>query len=188
MTLVTARLPRFWSRSGVWSWSTSIGHYWVARWLRRQGAALLGRLRPVRCARRVRGADRTEWVVVGAAARRLREDARRARGRTVCRTSGDLPRAFNRQTVWKRIAIVLAGPVANLLLAVAASTGSSASSVFPSRARWSEARRRPAPAARAGLRSGDTVRRGGRQPGALMERPALAAAAARGLESEPMRH
>jgi regulator of sigma E protease len=30
----------------------------------------------------------------------------------------DLPRAFNRQSVWKRIAIVVAGPLANLLLAV----------------------------------------------------------------------
>ena len=30
----------------------------------------------------------------------------------------DLPRAFNRQSVWKRIAIVSAGPIANLLLAV----------------------------------------------------------------------
>jgi len=30
----------------------------------------------------------------------------------------DVPRAFNRQTVWKRIAIVAAGPLANLLLAV----------------------------------------------------------------------
>ncbi len=33
--------------------------------------------------------------------------------------AADLPRAFNRQPVSKRIAIVLAGPVANLLLAVA---------------------------------------------------------------------
>jgi hypothetical protein len=30
----------------------------------------------------------------------------------------DLPRAFNRQSVWRRIAIVAAGPIANLLLAV----------------------------------------------------------------------
>ena len=30
----------------------------------------------------------------------------------------DLKRAFNRQSVWKRIAIVLAGPIANLLLAI----------------------------------------------------------------------
>jgi regulator of sigma E protease len=32
--------------------------------------------------------------------------------------SADLPRAFNRQSVWRRMAIVVAGPVANLLLAV----------------------------------------------------------------------
>jgi len=31
----------------------------------------------------------------------------------------ELPRAFNRQSVWKRFAIVLAGPVANFALAVA---------------------------------------------------------------------
>jgi regulator of sigma E protease len=31
----------------------------------------------------------------------------------------DLPRAFNRQSVWRRIAIVCAGPVANFLLAIA---------------------------------------------------------------------
>ena len=33
-------------------------------------------------------------------------------------SSDELPRAFNRQNVWKRIAIVLAGPVANLLMAI----------------------------------------------------------------------
>ena len=33
-------------------------------------------------------------------------------------SNADLKRAFNRQTVWKRIAIVLAGPLANLLLAI----------------------------------------------------------------------
>lgn len=33
-------------------------------------------------------------------------------------TKADLARAFNRQSVWKRILIVLAGPVANLLLAI----------------------------------------------------------------------
>jgi regulator of sigma E protease len=32
----------------------------------------------------------------------------------------ELPRAFNRQSVWKRIAIVAAGPLANFLLAIAA--------------------------------------------------------------------
>lgn len=33
-------------------------------------------------------------------------------------TATDLPRAFNRQSVWKRILIVSAGPVSNLLLAI----------------------------------------------------------------------
>ena len=33
--------------------------------------------------------------------------------------AAELPRAFNRQSVWKRILIVIAGPAANLLLAVA---------------------------------------------------------------------
>ncbi|WP_257811598.1 RIP metalloprotease RseP [Burkholderia glumae] len=32
--------------------------------------------------------------------------------------AADLPRAFNRQPVWKRIAIVAAGPIANFLLAI----------------------------------------------------------------------
>ncbi|WP_186211241.1 RIP metalloprotease RseP [Burkholderia gladioli] len=32
--------------------------------------------------------------------------------------SADLPQAFNRQSVWKRIAIVAAGPIANFLLAI----------------------------------------------------------------------
>src|SRR5688572_18358187 len=31
----------------------------------------------------------------------------------------DQPRAFNRQSVWRRIAIVVAGPAANFLLAIA---------------------------------------------------------------------
>src|SRR5208282_874486 len=35
----------------------------------------------------------------------------------------DLPRAFNRQSVWQRAAIVAAGPLANLLLAVLLFTG-----------------------------------------------------------------
>jgi regulator of sigma E protease len=33
--------------------------------------------------------------------------------------AADLPRAFNRQSVWRRIAIVIAGPAANFLLAIA---------------------------------------------------------------------
>ncbi len=55
---------------------------------------------------------------VGAAAGRLREDARRARSGPRGIAPADLPQAFNRQSVWKRIAIVAAGPIANFLLAI----------------------------------------------------------------------
>ncbi|HWL73267.1 MAG TPA: RIP metalloprotease RseP, partial [Burkholderiaceae bacterium] len=70
--------------------------------------------------------------------------------------AADLPRAFNRQPVSRRIAIVLAGPVANLLLAVAVYWFLSVVGVFePAAVVGTPA---PAtPAARAGLLAGDTV-------------------------------
>ncbi|HEY5364898.1 MAG TPA: site-2 protease family protein, partial [Casimicrobiaceae bacterium] len=61
------------------------------------------------------GADRTEWalsmVPLGGYVKMLDE-------REGSVAAADLPRAFNRQGVWKRVAIVAAGPLANLLLAV----------------------------------------------------------------------
>jgi regulator of sigma E protease len=94
------------------------GHYWVAR---RCGVKVLrfsvGFGRPL--LRRVRGADRTEFVVsafpLGGYVKMLDEND------PDCRPIApeDLPRAFNRQSVAKRAAIVVAGPVANLLLAIA---------------------------------------------------------------------
>ena len=98
------------------------GHYWVAK---KSGVKVLrfsiGFGRPL--ARWVRGADRTEWVVaalpLGGYVRML--DERDPECLPIA--AADLPRAFNRQPVLKRIAIVLAGPVANLLLAVAGCTG-----------------------------------------------------------------
>lgn len=94
-----------------------LGHYLVAR---RCGVKVLrfslGFGRPI--ARAVRGPDRTEWVVaaipLGGYVRML--DERDTDSGPIA--PADLPRAFNRQPVGKRIAIVLAGPVANLLLAV----------------------------------------------------------------------
>ncbi|HEU4622940.1 MAG TPA: RIP metalloprotease RseP [Burkholderiaceae bacterium] len=68
----------------------------------------------------------------------------------------DLPRAFNRQHVRKRIAIVLAGPAANLLLAIALYTGLNSMGVEEPVARLAA----PAvdtPAARAGFRDGDRI-------------------------------
>lgn len=91
-----------------------LGHYWVARWC---GVKVLrfsiGFGKPLRTW--VRGADRTEWVLaavpLGGYVKMLDE-------REGAVAAHELPRTFNRQNVWRRIAIVLAGPVANLLLAV----------------------------------------------------------------------
>jgi len=92
------------------------GHFWVAR---RLGVKVLrfsvGFGKPL-WVRRV-GADRMELVVaalpLGGYVKMLDETEG-----TVDPT--ELPRAFNRQPVWKRIAIVLAGPMANFLFAVLA--------------------------------------------------------------------
>ena len=62
------------------------------------------------------GRDATEWVIaafpLGGYVKMLDEREGEV-------APADLPRAFNRQSVWRRIAIVVAGPVANFLLAIA---------------------------------------------------------------------
>jgi regulator of sigma E protease len=62
------------------------------------------------------GRDATEWVV---AAFPLGGYVKMVDEREGAVAAEDLPRAFNRQSVWRRIAIVIAGPVANFVLAVA---------------------------------------------------------------------
>ena len=69
---------------------------------------------------------------------------------------GDLPRAFNRQNVWKRIAIVVAGPVANLLLAVGLFAGTYVAGVPGQRAVLAAPPAGSA-AATAGVRDGELV-------------------------------
>ena len=99
-----------------------LGHYWVARAC---GVKVLrfsiGFGKPL--AKFVRGRDRTEWVLAaipfGGYVAML--DEREVDATQIA--PADLARAFNRQSVWKRIAIVAAGPLANLLLAVALYTG-----------------------------------------------------------------
>lgn len=91
-----------------------LGHYWVARWCNVKVLRFsVGFGKPLRTW--VRGADRTEWVLaaipLGGYVKMLDE-------REGAVAANELPRAFNRQNVWKRIAIVVAGPVANLLLAI----------------------------------------------------------------------
>jgi len=92
-----------------------LGHYLVARWC---GVKVLrfsvGFGRPLALWRA--GPDRTEWAIaafpLGGYVKMLDEREGEV-------APQELHRAFNRQTVWRRFAIVMAGPVANLLLAVA---------------------------------------------------------------------
>ena len=95
------------------------GHYWVAR---RCGVRVLrfsvGFGTPLWTRR---GKDGTEYVIaaipLGGYVKMLDERTLDEREGDVAPT--DLAQAFNRQSVWKRIAIVSAGPAANLLLCVA---------------------------------------------------------------------
>jgi len=90
------------------------GHYLVARWA---GVKVLrfsvGFGRPIFMARF--GRDGTEWAVgvfpLGGYVRMLDEGEGEV-------APHELHRSFNRQSVWKRMAVVAAGPLANLLLAV----------------------------------------------------------------------
>jgi regulator of sigma E protease len=95
-----------------------MGHYLVAR---RCGVKVLrfsvGFGRPL--LRRQVGPDRTEWVIsaipYGGYVKMLDERDPDC----LPMSEADKPRAFNRQSVGKRAAIVVAGPLANLLLAIA---------------------------------------------------------------------
>jgi regulator of sigma E protease len=94
-----------------------LGHFWIARWC---GVKVLrfsvGFGRPL--VRWVLGPDRTEWVIAavpyGGYVRML--DEREAESGPI--DPADLPRAFNRQSVARRAAIVVGGPAANILFAV----------------------------------------------------------------------
>ncbi|MEO8486848.1 MAG: RIP metalloprotease RseP [Betaproteobacteria bacterium] len=99
------------------------------------------------------GRDRTEWalslVPLGGYVKMAdeREDAL---------PSEDLPRAFNRQSVGKRIAIVVAGPIANLLLAVLLFAGTYVAGV-PGQKAVLAPPQPGTPAAVAGFAEGDRV-------------------------------
>ncbi len=130
------------------------GHYWVAR---RCGVKVLrfsiGFGRPLW--RRQRG--ETEWVVaavpLGGYVRML--DEHDADLGPIPRA--DLARAFNRQSIAKRMAIVLAGPAANFLLAIGVYWGLNVVGVLEPRPIVA-APPLGTPAERAGFHAGDLVR------------------------------
>ncbi|MCB5184368.1 RIP metalloprotease RseP [Methylobacillus gramineus] len=96
------------------------GHFQVARWCNVKVLRFsLGFGKPLY--RKRFGKDNTEFVIsvlpFGGYVKML-DERELLEGEKVTIDHADLPRAFNRQSVWKRIAIVSAGPAANLLLAI----------------------------------------------------------------------
>ncbi len=90
------------------------GHYLVARWNNVKVLRFcIGFGQPI--FRKRWGKDQTEWVIaaipLGGYVKMLDENEGKV-------APEDLPRAFNRQPVTRRFAIVAAGPIANFLLAV----------------------------------------------------------------------
>ncbi|MES2259215.1 MAG: RIP metalloprotease RseP [Pseudomonadota bacterium] len=94
-----------------------LGHYLVARWCGVKVLRFSVGMGKVVWSRRI-GPDQTEWAVsalpLGGYVKML--DSREQDIGTI--SEQDLKREFTRQNVWKRIAIVAAGPLANFLLAI----------------------------------------------------------------------
>ncbi|WP_342116262.1 RIP metalloprotease RseP [Pseudoduganella sp. OTU4001] len=133
-----------------------LGHYLVARWC---GVKVLrfsvgmGRIVWMRKF----GKDQTEWAV---SAIPLGGYVKMLDGRETDLSGlpeADLSREFTRQNVWKRIAIVAAGPLANFLLAIALYAGLYMSGVMEPAARLGAPERATAAAA-AGVQRGDLVK------------------------------
>ena len=113
---------------GIFVTIHEFGHFQVARWC---GVKVLrfsiGFGKPL--LQKTFGQEQTEFVLaaipLGGFVKMLDERELRAEREAnpqepqINYSESDLKRAFNRQAVWKRILIVLAGPTANLLLAIA---------------------------------------------------------------------
>ncbi len=129
-----------------------LGHYWIARLC---GVRILrfsvgfGRV----LWSRVLGRDRTEWAVsaipLGGYVKMLDEREGNV-------APAERARAFNAQGVGKRIAIVAAGPLANLILAIALFAGTNMAGV-PAQKAVLAGPAPQSPAAAAGVAAGDRV-------------------------------
>ena len=94
-----------------------LGHYWVARLCNVKVLRFSLGMGKVIFSRRV-GPDQTEWVIsalpLGGYVKML--DLREQENLQLSKE--DIQREFTSQSVWKRIAIVAAGPIANFILAI----------------------------------------------------------------------
>ncbi|WP_338763407.1 RIP metalloprotease RseP [Massilia sp. METH4] len=133
-----------------------LGHYLVARWCGVKVLRFSVGMGRVVWSRRF-GPDQTEWAVsalpLGGYVKML--DAREQDAKDI--PPDDLPREFTRQNVWKRIAIVAAGPIANFLLAIALYAGLYMHGIEEPATRIAEPAART-PASIAGLDRDDVVR------------------------------
>lgn len=146
-----------------------LGHYLVARWCGVKVLRFSVGMGKVVWSRRF-GPDQTEWAVsalpLGGYVKML--DSREA-------DLGELPpedlkREFTRQNVWKRIAIVAAGPAANFLIAIVLFAGLYMHGVEEPTSKISVRANEaavPTAAWSAGLRSGDVVTAVNEQPVAV---------------------
>lgn len=132
-----------------------LGHYLVARWCGVKVLRFSVGMGKVVYSRRF-GRDQTEWAVsvlpLGGYVKML--DARDGDLEGV--SAADLQREFTRQSVWRRIAIVAAGPLANFLLAIAVFAGLYAYGM-PEPAPVLRAPAEKTIAYQAGLRAGDRI-------------------------------
>jgi regulator of sigma E protease len=132
-----------------------LGHYLVARWCGVKVLRFSVGMGKVVWSRRV-GPDQTEWAIsalpLGGYVKML--DARE--GELTGLPEADLKREFTRQNVWKRIAIVAAGPAANFLIAIVLFAGLYMHGIEEPSSKIS-VRAAASAAAQAGLQSGDVI-------------------------------
>ena len=132
-----------------------LGHYLVARWCGVKVLRFSVGMGRVIWSRRF-GRDQTEWALsilpLGGYVKML--DAREQALEDI--PEADLKREFTRQSVWRRIAIVAAGPIANFLLAIVLFAGLYMHGV-PEPVPVLRAAAEQSAAYQAGLRAGDRI-------------------------------
>ncbi len=138
---------------GVLIFIHEYGHYRVARWCGVKVVRFsIGFGYPL--LKWTRGPDRTEWVVaafpLGGYVKMLDE-------REAPVPDAEQARSFNRQSVWRRFAIVAAGPLANFLLAIVLYWGLFATGTQELQPRLALSAASDTVAVGAGIRDGDLV-------------------------------